>query len=84
MQTYLLGTGTLGYVFWSGARIPHSQGMPPDFYSPQVDMGPLVLHLYASLCISVSLPLLPIWVNVAPLNPWLLDFCTAQFFEKFE
>ena len=33
----------------------------------------------APLCLSVTLPLLSIWMNVASLNPWLLDFLTAQF-----
>ena len=28
--------------------------------------------------ISISLPILPIWMNVASLNPWLQDFHTAQ------
>ena len=27
-----------------------------------------------SLCLSTSLPLLPTWMNVASLIPWLLDF----------
>ena len=26
-----------------------------------------------------SLPLLPVWMNVSSLTPWLLDFCTVQF-----
>ena len=27
----------------------------------------------------LSPPLLPVWMNVSPLNPWLLDFITVQF-----
>ena len=40
---------------------------------------PVPPRLRASLPISMSLPLLPIWMNVASLNPWLLDFHTAWF-----
>ena len=85
MGTYLPGTETLGWVVWSGTGIPRSWGTPDDFYQPHVDVGlpvpdftpfcatppPLPLHG------SVHLPLLPIWMNVASLNPWLLY--QAQF-----
>ena len=92
MGTYFPGTGTLGWVIWSGAGIPHSQVVPPGFCLPQREVGPptfppfcasLPLHasppLQASSRSSASLSLLPIWINVASLNPWLLDFHTAQF-----
>ena len=90
MGTYLPGAATLGWVVWSGDGIPHSWGIPSDFYPPHVDVGPCVprlhatLHLHispplsASLHISVSPPLLPVWMNVASLNLWLSDFHTAQ------
>ena len=35
--------------------------------------------LLISLPISVTLPLLPVWVNVVSLNPWLSNFHTAWF-----
>ena len=35
--------------------------------------------LCASPPASATLPLLPIWMSVASLNPWLSDFHTAQF-----
>ena len=45
--------------------------VPPPLYA--------TLRLRASLLDSMSLPLLPIWMIVASLTPWLLDFHTAQF-----
>ena len=51
-------------------------------------MGPPILpplplcttpQLYTSLSVSMRPPLQPIWINVASLNPWLLDFCTVLF-----
>ena len=86
MGIYLPGTGTLGCVVWPGSGILHSWGIPPDFYPPHVNVGqtiPLPLHAPLSLCTSApiptSLPLLPVWMNVATLNPWLSDFHTALF-----
>ena len=84
---YLPGAGTLGCVVWPGAGIAGSQGIPPDFYLPRVNVGlsiPLLLQLplHATLPlrpVSVTQPLLCIWMNVASLNPWLLDFHTARF-----
>ena len=85
----LPGAGTLGCTVWPGAGITCSQGIPPEFYPPHMNVGlsillrpsPLhaVLHLGASPPISATLPLLPIYMNVASLNPWLLCFHTAQF-----
>ena len=37
------------------------------------------LHHTTCLPVSVTLPLLPTWINVASLNPWLSDFHTALF-----
>ena len=68
MGTYLPGTGTLALVVWCWA------GIPPVFYPPHVVVGLLTC--------SASLPLLPVWMNVASLNPWLLDFCMAQFSDE--
>ena len=70
--TYLPGTGTLGWVVWSGAGVPRSWGMPPIFYPPHIDVG-LPITVSASLCaipclsphLSTSLPLLPFKMNVA-------------------
>ena len=93
MESYLPGSRILGWVVWSGVRIPHPRGILPGFYLPHGDMGPPVppvllhtilhlhdsLHLSTSLHVSVSLPLLPAWINVASLNLWLLVFHTALF-----
>ena len=83
------GTGSLGCAVWPGAGIACSQGIPPDFYLPHMNVGlpvpqlPLPLcstpHLLASVPISTTLPLLPAWVNVASLNPWLSDFHIIWF-----
>ena len=85
MGTYLSGARTLGWVIWIGAGASHSHGIPPNFYLPSVGVGPPILHLCASvpLHISVSLPLLPVWMDVASLIPWLSDFHTAEFSDDF-
>ena len=62
MGTYLPGTDTLGWVVWCGAGIPHSQGIPPDFYLPHMGVGLPVLclrafiPLCASPCLHLSYP----------------------------
>ena len=54
---YLPGAGTLGCEVWLGARITYSQRIPPDFYPPHVNVGPLFYphHLSAPYHISVHL-----------------------------
>ena len=55
-----------------------------EFY-PHVNMGwikglpvPSVTIALLPLCTdSLSLPILPVWMYVASINPWLLDFCTV-------
>ena len=96
MGTYLPGTGTLGWVVWSGAGSLALRVLLPDFYLPHVDVGAPIFcpcsslshsamllctspALHTSLRISASPPLLPVWMNVASLNPCLSDFHTAQF-----
>ena len=76
-------------MVWSGAGISCSQDIPPDFYPSYINVGPPVppllhdtLHLFTPLHAPTSLPLLHIWMNVASLNPWLLDFRTAQFSDE--
>ena len=73
----------------SGAGIAHSQGIPPNFYPPHMNVGPLVLPpplvphcISLPLCPFLSPPLLPVWMNVASLNSWLLDFHTVWFSES--
>ena len=46
--------------------------------SPQPSLG-ATLHLLTGLPVSMSLHLLLIWMSVASLNLWLLDFHTVQF-----
>ena len=88
MGIYLPGTENLGCIVWPGAGIAHSQGIPPDFYPPHMNVGPpgpVQLPpppLCTTLCLLASLLLLPIWMNVAPLHLWLLDFHTVLFFSK--
>ena len=79
MRIYLLGTGTLGWVVWCGAGIPPSPGILTNFYPPHILWGPPILHLYIFVPLCSSLLLLPIWMNVTSLIPWLSDFHTAQF-----
>ena len=79
MATYLLGTGTLGWIVWWGSGIPRSWGFPPNFYPPHMGVGLPLPCLHTFLCISMSLPLLLVWMNRTSLNPWLLDCHTAWF-----
>ena len=62
--TYLPGTGTQGWMVLCGAGMPRSRGILPNFYLTHV----CVDHPF---CLSTSLPLLPIWMNVTFLIPWL-------------
>ena len=62
-----------------------SQGIPPNFYPSQFlsithECG--TTYSATSPHLSVSLSLLPIWVNATSLNPWLLDFHTARFSDE--
>ena len=75
-----------GCVVWPVAGIPCSWGIPPDFYLPHMNVGPHFLmllctapRLCASSPVSMDLPLLPVWMNVASFNPWLSEFHTAWF-----
>ena len=82
MGIYLSSAGNLSCVVWPGVQITCSQGAPPDFYLPHLNMGlpiPLLQPLCATPCVCTSLPLLPVWMNVASLNAWLSDFHTARF-----
>ena len=86
MRTYLPRIGPLGWVVCPGAGITHSQGIPPNFYPPHMNVGPPILHPHhLSMLHHISLPLQPslclhpsAWMNVASLNPWLLDGYTVQ------
>ena len=81
MRLYFPSFETLICVVWPGAGITHSPGVPPGFYLPHMNMGPLILLATAALCPlwpgSPSLPLLLIWMNNSSLNPWLSDFHTV-------
>ena len=73
MVIYLPSPGTLGCVIWSVAGIAHSQGIPPNFYPPHMNVGlsmsilPLPLPLCAIPCLLTSLP-----ISVPPTQ---LDDC---------
>ena len=72
MGTYLPGSGTLAWVVWCGA----------GSFVPKVSFLIFIHHTCVwdhVFCISMSLPLLPIWMNVISLISWLSDFHTAQF-----
>ena len=84
MGVYLPCAGTLHCAVWPGAGIACSQDIPPDFYPPHVNVGLPVSVLLPALCaiprllislfVSLSLPLVPVWMNVASL---MLDFHTV-------
>ena len=83
------GARTMGCAFWPGVGITHSQGIPHHFYPAHMNAGPTVPLLLPfcpipPICpISETLPFLPIWMDMASLNPWLLDFHTAWFSDSF-
>ena len=59
MGNYLPHAGTLGCADWPGAGITRSQGIPPCFYLPHVNMGlpiPLPPPLRATPNLCASLP----------------------------
>ena len=71
MGTYLPGTGTLGWERGVGLGLLAPKISLPNFYPPHVGMGPAR---------SLSLPLLPVWVDVVSLIPSCqtsiqLNFC---------
>ena len=75
---FLPGTGTLGCAIWPGTGIARSQVYLPIVMS---GCGFHCCHLSAPHQVSAplcwSLPLLPFWMSVASLNPWLRGFHTA-------
>ena len=73
------GTGTLSWVVWYGTGIPHSWGIPTNFYPPHVGVGRFILHFH----VSDPPSLLPVWRNVISLIPWLLDFHAAWLSDDF-
>ena len=84
MSLYYPSPGTLGCAVWPGVGLTHSQGMFPDFYPSHVDGGPplpIPPLLPPPLCTTHLLsspPLLPVWMNVASLNPWLWNFIQSD------
>ena len=69
MGIYLPGTETLGCVVWPGAGIACSQGVPPNFYPPYMNVGLLMpIPPLPPFCITLLSPHL-----FAP--PTYLDEC---------
>ena len=64
---YLPSTGTLGCAVWPWGL---------DRSLPRVSLISFCRWCHST--VSATLPLLPFWMNVASLNPWLSDFHTAQ------
>ena len=66
MRLCLPSTGTLGCVVWPGAGITCSQGVPPDFYPPHMNVGLtglLLLPLHETPC-----PLSQLCVSTPPIH----------------
>ena len=72
---YLHGDGTLGSVVWLGLGSFSPKVSLPSILRPAAAFP----HHAASLPISATLRLLPVWMNVSSLNPWLSDFHAALF-----
>ena len=65
----------------------YPQAIPLHFHPPHVNVGPpvpLLSPLHTTQHLSASLPFLTVWMNVASLNLWFLDFLTAQFSDGFQ
>ena len=70
--TYLSSARTLGWAVWSGAGIALSQGIPPDFYPPYMNVGLSILPLpptATSLCHTTS-PLV-LWLHPSYPSGWM-------------
>ena len=67
-----------------GPPSPRSTALPglPAAALPTLVLQPLPCH-ESSLSGCLSPPLLPIWMNVSSLTPWLSDFHTVRFFCQF-
>ena len=88
MRPNLLGAGILACVVWPGAGLACSQDTPTQFLSTTHECGNTILppHCLSVLhCMFIPYPssttssLLPIWLNVSSLNPWLSDFHIVQY-----
>ena len=58
--TYLPGSGTLGWEAWLGLGLFVPKISLPNFYPP---------HVVEGLACSMSVPLLPVWMDVVSLIP---------------
>ena len=91
MGIYFPGPRTMGLIVWSGLGsfasevsllifLQHTWMCITHSVSPCLSMSLRVsMPLWASLRLY---PFLCIWMNVASLNPWLLDFYLAWFSEN--
>ena len=82
-KAFFSGTGTLGCMVCLATQLflpvyPHANVGPPAAVLPSWSSN---CHLATSpLCPGfLSLSLLPIWMNVSSLTPWLPDFYTVRF-----
>ena len=64
-----MGAGALGWVVWTGAGIPHSQGVFLIFYPPHMEVG-MPVPIYVPLCTTPCLQ--PLCVSTPPT---CLDEC---------
>ena len=87
MRIYLPTTGTLGSTVQPGAGITLSPGIPPHVFSTTCERGPtcstshhrhLTTTTACRLAPAPSPTLLPVWMNIVSLYPWLLDSHTVR------
>ena len=76
LSSWSWNPGLCGLVWGWDSSLPRC---PSRFLSTTWECGAAHSITTPSPSHTASLPLLPIWVNVASLNPWLVAFHTARF-----
>ena len=69
-----------GFIFWQSTLLPSSSSQFLSTHECGTTWSTSHHFTACSLCPScLSLPLVPVWMNVSSLTPWLSDFHTVWF-----
>ena len=79
-KAYITSTGILGFRVWPGAGIIYSQGIPPDFYLPFMNVGPSI-PLAAAWPPCSSLP--THWDEYGFFNSSVVELSHSSIFWQF-